>query len=98
MASEEDVHRVQISFPKPEKPVMAYTPPAERGFGDPPPMAMVAYSHVGAYEGELWACDVCGSVVAKWPDDHPFINREGKDSFEVHAEWHRRILRLESRH
>lgn len=90
--------RVELRFDKPERPALAWTPPEHaQGFGEPRPTIGVGFTNVGAYEGDLWACDTCGAVVAKWPDDHPFQNRAGKDSFEVHASWHRAILKLELR-
>lgn len=89
--------RVEVSFEKPERPALSYTPPTDRGFGDRPVTLVNGFTHVQVYEGELYACDVCGAVVAKWPDDHPFQHRDGLDSFEVHTRWHASILKLESR-
>lgn len=67
--------------------------------GRPVPHVVVAYTNVAAYEGELWCCDVCGSVIAAWPEDHPFVDtdRNRIDPFERHAKWHKAIAELESR-
>lgn len=87
--------RRQINIPIRDKPA-PFTGVTAADLGQPPPTLAVAYTHVGAYEGTLWRCDVCMAAVVQFPDDHPFIDHEGLDVFERHARWHRQILGLES--
>ena len=86
------------TFEAPTRPVMAWRPPDYGpGFGERPPMVTVAYTHVEAYEGVLWRCDVCMAVVAEFGPDHDFIDVDGLDAFQRHARWHRALLALEQR-
>lgn len=92
MSDAERPERHEVALPDPPRPTMVFRPPDEPpGFGERPRTLAVSFTHVEAYEGELWACDICGAAVAEWPDDHPFIHRDGDDSFQVHARWHRRL-------
>lgn len=90
----------RVEMPYPERPELSWRPPhQDRGFGDPRRILVVSYTHVEAYGGELWSCDVCGAAIVKWPEDHPFVSVKGDhiDPFERHAEWHRALVTLEER-
>jgi hypothetical protein len=85
------------TFEAPVRSAMPWTPPDRGlGFGDRPPMVTVAFTHVEAYEGVLWRCDVCMAVIAEFGPDHAFIDRDGLDAFQRHAKWHRALLVLET--
>lgn len=90
-------HR-EVKFPAPIPPAMAWRPPNDSlQFGEPRKQLVVAYTNVGAYEGELWRCDVCMAVIADYPEGHPFIDTDGLDAFERHGAWHRALVSLEQR-
>lgn len=64
--------------------------------GHPVPYVITSYRHVEAFEGELWCCEVCGAVVAKFSGGD-FVDVEYSDVFERHGAWHKKIRELESR-